>query len=323
MKVLRVVVLGLAGLTVMVMTGCGGGSGSAYYHNISERASWGYNDTLAFSSYGGNGQKYVWRSNDTGGSQALLTIERDEVTPTNEGGYNPTFQPGQQKVVFSSRRSGGSVSLYMMDGSTGDRDAITTLTNSGVAGEDVQANFSADGSKIVYVTNKVISGGTGTMDIVIMNVDGTSPAYEVESSDIEQWPCFNPDGTKIAFNRGPSTGPTDIIIRNISTDEEFNLTAGLRSGIGSTTRFEAPAWATVGSEEWIYFHSNRSGDFDIYRIKPDGTSLQQVTNDLRSDGYPVLSLDSKTVMFTRDRELWSCPADPADTTVDVRITRRY
>lgn len=322
MKVLRVVVLGIASIAAIAMAGCGGGDGSAYFHNVSERSSWGFSDTLAFVSFGGNGQKYVWRCSKDGGSQVPLTIERDTTEPTNEGGFNPTFRPGQQQAVFSSRRAGGSVTLYVMDGLDGDRKAITALTNSGVAGQDIQANYSVDGNRIVYVTDKVIGGGTGTMDIVIMNADGSSPAYEVATDAIEQWPCFNPDGTKIAFNRGPSTGPTDIIIRNISTDEEVNLTAALRTGIGSATRFECPAWGVVGGEEWIYFHSNRAGDFDLYRVRPDGSSLQQITSDLRSDGFPVLSTDATTLIFTRDRELWSRSAVPG-ATEETRLTRRY
>lgn len=38
-----------------------------------------------------------------------------------------------------------------------------------------------------------------------------------------------------------------------------------------------PAWSPSG--DWIVFTSERAGSADLYRIHPDGTGLDQLTND--------------------------------------------
>jgi len=308
-------------VVLSVLVGCGSSNSTLVYQNISERASWSVDNFLAFTSIGGNGQRYIWRCNQYGGGQILLTKTANDPTKLDEGGWHPAFNPAGNKVAFASRRSGGSTSIYLMDAIDGDRVATARLTDSSVPGEDIQPSWKPDGTQIVFASTKVIGGsGTGNLDIAVVNADGTGRQYLIATDELEQWPCFSPDGSRIAYQRGPSGGPTDITLYTIAGGASVNLTAPLRTGAGDMTRYEAPFWATVDGQEWIYFHSNRTGDFDLYRIKPDGTGLTQITNDVRSDGYPVVSPSGKHVLFTRDRELWSC--DPAGGN-EKRLTRRY
>jgi Tol biopolymer transport system component len=321
MSLVRALALLCLLVLVAVLVGCSSSSNTLVYQNISERASWSVHNYLAFTSIGGNAQKYVWRCNQAGGGQVLLTKTADSATSVDEGGWNPAFDPTGDEVAFCGRRSGGTTSIFLMDSTDGDRTTVTKLTDATVAGEDIQPSWKADGSQIVFASTKVIgSSGTGSLDIAVMDADGSNRQYVVATDALEQWPCFSPDGTKIAYQLGPAGGPTDIMIYTLSGGASTNLTTALRSGSADTTRYEAPFWTTIDGVEWIYFHSNRTGDFDLYRIKPDGTGLTHVTSDVRSDGYPVVSPSGKRVLFTRDRELWSC--DPAGGN-EKRLTRRY
>jgi Tol biopolymer transport system component len=320
----------IAVVVAVVLAGCGGSSSSYLYQNASERASWGptnglaTSNYLAFTSYGGSGQKYVYRCTELGGGQFLLTKSDASVTASQEGGFNPTFSPGGALIAFASRRKGGSTSIYQMDPVNGDTTSFKALTDTTVAGEDTQPNWSHDGTKLIFTTTKVVGGlGTGTQDIAIQNSDGTGARqYAVATAAVEQWPTFSPDDTQIAYQVGPKDGPTDIVIRTLAGGAETNLTAALRKGAGDLTRFEAPAWGTVGGEQWIYFHTNLNGDFDIYRIRPTGADLTQITSGVFSDGYPVLKPDGTKVLFTRDRELWSRTSAPG-TATETRVTRKY
>lgn len=309
-------------VVVLGLLGCGGSSDNLVYQNISERAAWSTANYLAFTAYGGNGQKYIYRCNQSGTAQVLLTKTANDVKVSDEGGWHPAFSPDADKVAFSGRRSGGTTSLYLMDALDGDRNttAFKRLTDSSLAGQDIQPNWRPDGTKIVFASDKVTSGGTGGLDIAVMNADGTGREWLVTNTDPDQWPCYNPDGTKIVYQSGPVGGKTDLHILDLATTADTNLTAALRNGASDDTRFEAPTWAKIGTQEWIYFHSNRDGDFDLFRIKPDGTSFTQITKDPRSDGYPVVNPTGTKVLFTRDRELWSC--DPTGVN-EKRLTRRY
>ena len=41
--------------------------------------------------------------------------------------------------------------------------------------------------------------------------------------------------------------------------------------------------------EWIAFMSQRDGNAEIYRMRPDGSDVQRLTDDTRFDYYPVWS----------------------------------
>lgn len=325
MSLLRTLALSLGVLGVTLLVGCSGSGDNVTFQNISERASWSADDYLAFTAFGGNGQRYIYRSNRSGGNQVLLTKASGNVQNANEGGWHPAYSPNGSRVAYAARR-GGSVAIYVMSATEGDRTPVTQLTSSTVAGQDIQPSWSPDGSRVVFATDKVIGGhGTGGLDIAMVNADGSGLQYLSEQAEPEQWPVFSPDGTKIAFGVGPEGGPVDIHILDLTTLTRTNLTAALRTGPGDRTRFEAPAWGRVGGptgEEWIYMHSNRNGDFDIFRVRPTGTDLQQITNDPRSDGYPVLGPGGTRILFTRDRELWTRDATPGAGN-EKRLTRRF
>ena len=74
-----------------------------------------------------------------------------------------------------------------------------------------------------------------------------------------------------------------------------------------------PVWAPDGSS--IVFTSERAGSADLYRVKPDGSGLEQLTNDPAYDDQPAFSPDAKHLLFVRlagaERPLsgsWICPA---------------
>lgn len=323
MTLARAVVVALALPTLLLVAGCSGSAQDSLFLNVSERASWSVTDRLCFAAFGGDGQLYVYRCNTGGGNKYLLTqSDNDPDNFQDEGGWQPAFSPDGAQIAFVGQRSGGSSSIMLLDADQGDRVAVVAVTSGTLVGTDAQPSWRPDGQKIIFATTKVSGGGTGGYDIATVNPDGTGLEYVVATTEREQWPVYSPDGTKIAFSRGPEAGPTDIIIYDIATQTETNLTEALRTGPADETRFEAPFWGTVGGVEYIYFHSDRDTFFDIYRILTDGTGLEQITNTTNSDGFPVLNPAGTRLMFTRDRELWTSDPGPGAPNA-TRVIRRY
>ena len=48
---------------------------------------------------------------------------------------------------------------------------------------------------------------------------------------------------------------------------------------------------------YIYFNSTRSGTMQVWRMKPDGSEQEQVTNDEFNNWFPHISPDGKWIVF--------------------------
>lgn len=49
--------------------------------------------------------------------------------------------------------------------------------------------------------------------------------------------------------------------------------------------------------QWIYFNSHRTGRMQIYRMKPDGSEVEQLTHDALDNWFPHPSPDNKTAII--------------------------
>ena len=107
---------------------------------------------------------------------------------------------------------------------------------------------------------------------------------------------WSPDAKWLVYTGGrkPADNPTapdkyDIYkIASDGTGEEIRLTSteGLSDG---------PEYSPDG--KWIYFNSTRTGLMQLWRMKPDGTAQEQITNDGFNDWFPHISPDGKWIAF--------------------------
>jgi Tol biopolymer transport system component len=68
-----------------------------------------------------------------------------------------------------------------------------------------------------------------------------------------------------------------------------------------------PRWSPNG--EWIAFHSNVDGNFEIYIVRPDGTDLTRVTDYTGLDQFPEWSPNGKQLAIRRDTDLYLIDLD--------------
>ena len=62
----------------------------------------------------------------------------------------------------------------------------------------------------------------------------------------------------------------------------------------------SPSYSADGN--WIIFTGERNGQADLYRVHPDGTGLEPLTNDPTFDDQASLSPDGKTLAFVSTRQ---------------------
>ncbi len=155
------------------------------------------------------------------------------------------------------------------------------------------------GGYIAYVSFR-----DGNAEIYVMEEDDTSPTRLTNNPEIDDWPDWSPDGTKIAFTRY-SAGKPDILVMNADGSAQVNLTNNADSDTG-------PAWSPDGSK--IAFASNRVGGvLQIWVMNADGSEAEQLTDTPELNTSPSWSSDGSRIAFesTRDgqREIYVMNAD--------------
>src|SRR5438477_945804 len=112
------------------------------------------------------------------------------------------------------------------------------------------------------------------------------------------------DGTpqKIVFARVfPNAGQLGIFIAHADGSNEQPLLTG------SQIDYD-PVWAPDGSS--IVFTSDREGSADLFRVKPDGSGIERLTDSPAYDDQAAFSPDSKQLVFVTTRadgtaDLWT------------------
>jgi Tol biopolymer transport system component len=157
------------------------------------------------------------------------------------------------------------------------------------------------------------SGGTTeeiyTVDIHVMNADGSGLREVADDPALDRDPAWSPDGSKIAFvsNRDAPVDATyansyDIYVTNADgTGEPIRIT-------NQPGNESDPNWSPDGSK-LLYVSTadtpafpNPGGDAEIYAMNPDGTGVSRLTDNTAFDSTPDWSPDGKGIALSSNRD---------------------
>jgi Tol biopolymer transport system component len=219
------------------------------------------------------GQRDIWTVNDDGTNAVPVTQD----TPVD---WNPVWSPDGDFLYFASDR-GGSMNLWRVpiDEVSG---AVLADPQAMTAPAEWTGTFdiSGDGHSVIFsnhtyrshITKAALDASAGEVKSVVSVTGGSLRA---------EYPEISPDGRWIAFR---TTGrQEDVYLMSENGDEIRKLT-------DDSHRDRAPSWAPDGGS--VVFYSDRSGRYEIWRIRTDGSGLEQLT---RTEGqglwYPTWSPD--------------------------------
>jgi Tol biopolymer transport system component len=236
--------------------------------------------------------------------------------PTPEGTFwqLPDWSPAGDKIVVTSRGSLPEY-LYLYDLADDSFEPLFDCEDP-CLGDDDPA-YAPDGSKIVFIryqgpfVDDVPSEcGIWVGDVTTLE---TKRLTENPGCDREYAPRFSPDGTLIAYFRWRDEGPEQnavFVIDSIGGEErqltEWDQVAGY------------PDWSPDG--QWIVFTTypdwHDVGTSNLYRMRPDGTKMEQLTfyegSSFRAS-QPRYTPDGKWILFTGvtpgGRDMMTIPAD--------------
>jgi Tol biopolymer transport system component len=209
-------------------------------------------------------QRDIWTVRQDGSDPVRVTENSSGIT-----NWSPVWSPDGKHIYFSSD-SGGISNVWRI--AIDERSGRTSgspqpVTSAGGINQRQHVSISKDGRVIGYVEQVVVHN---LMSAPISSLDEVTeqPRRLIQSSKSVRSPDPSPDGRFVAY--ASWVQQEDIYVIRSDGTAERQLTNDLY-------RDRIPRWSPDGGR--IAFYSDRSGSFQVWTIKPDGSGLQQVTHD--------------------------------------------
>jgi Tol biopolymer transport system component len=228
----------------------------------------------------GTGPGDIWTIPATGGQPVAVTTE-----PSTD--WNPVWGPDGRHLYFSSDRS-GSMNLWRVpvDERSGKPQGRAEAVTTGVGASSQHVTISKDGHRIAYVSR------VETMNLQKVTFDPEAgaavgmPAWITRGSRSLAQPEPSPDGKLLAFNS--SGKQEDVFVAQADG-------TGLHQLTDDAFIDRAARWSPDGQR--IAFYSDRTGKYELWVIKRDGSGLQQLTWSPGAH-YPVWSPDGRRMVYS-------------------------
>jgi eukaryotic-like serine/threonine-protein kinase len=246
------------------------------------------------SDWSPHGQRLAFWGEQKGGHRDIWTVAADgggEPVPVTDDGFidwNPVWSPDGEYLYFLSNR-GGEMNLWRVaiDESTGrlrnTPEPVTLPSNN-----CQHISFARNGSGLVYgQSTRSENVWQADFDPVRGQALGTSAFL---TQGLKRYAFFSlaPDEQSFAYlARGEPQ--QDLFTADRAGTPLHRLTDDVAQDI-------VPRWSPDG--QWIAFLSDRSGKYEIWKVRPDGTGLVQMTHEPdREVIAPVWSPDSRKLLY--------------------------
>ncbi|HTY36028.1 MAG TPA: protein kinase, partial [Bacteroidota bacterium] len=199
------------------------------------------------------------------------------------------------------------------DGKTNDVFAISSLGGTSrklATGADAPL-WRPDGKRVGFIrtTNSDTRSQSGKMEFLSVNADGSDLRREyidsifvVKGGDYRYSFCWSPRGTSIAWVRSLSAASQVIVVHDLETGNERQLTNGKEN-------IDSAVWTV---DDQIIFSSNRGGNTNLWTIPASGGEAVQVTKGGGPDIGMSVSRSGKSLLYLQQQPvgyLWLANTD--------------
>ncbi|HEX6802467.1 MAG TPA: winged helix-turn-helix domain-containing protein [Terriglobales bacterium] len=251
-----------------------------------------YNGILGPPAWTRDGQSLVFASG--GGLFHAPVFGGGEVTRIDDVG-TPAWHPAiaRQGFALAYQQVTEAISVWELDPNFGKPKSHGVVVSE--FGRNEGGQVSPDGKKLAFMSTR-----TGSMELWISDRDGSNP-FQVTAMNGVGTPRWSPNGKSIAFDVGWKDRGAVFVVdvpggvpRPLAQNDSDNL---------------VPNWSRDG--RWIYFASNRSGMWQVWKEPAQGGRAVQVTTHGGFAAYP--SIDGQILYYSKNNlpepEVWQVPVE--------------
>ncbi|MBE0659357.1 MAG: PD40 domain-containing protein [Bryobacteraceae bacterium] len=246
-----------------------------------------------------DGFRSLWRVSAAGG------ISR-RIPAAGYDAFGPVVAPVGNRLAFTQRKGRSNLWQIQLNGSSLPRQIAATT------GVQTNPQFSPDGRRLSFCSTR-----SGRFENWISDADGrnlrqvTSLGAQGGIVGKARW---SPEGSEIAFAGGPA-GTTDIWIADVDRSGERRIASHPAEDV-------LPSYSRDG--RWVYFASNRTGEFQIWKVARSGGEAVQVTRDGGAGAIEDAAGQHIYYLNPRKAGIWrmSTAGGPEAPVVDIKLEWR-
>ncbi len=300
-----------------------------------------------------DGERLAFRSEREGGGIFLMGATGESVRRLTDAGYSPAWSPDGKEIAFSAAgfdrpdNRGADGDLWSVNVATGEKRLLAK-------GDAVQPHWSPRGHRIAYWSVgkgahrdiwTVAAKGGGPVAVTNDQHLDWNPVWSPDGKYLhfasDRGGSMNLWRVPIEETTGQTLGPPEPVTTpspysghiSISRDgrrlayvnqvSTFNIQKVAFDPVKEVVSGQ-PVWVTQGSMQIGFPDSSPDGEWlacasmgrqqDLALIRPDGTGLRRLTDDLHRDRLPRWSPDGKRLAFYSNRtggrwEIWTIRPD--------------
>jgi Tol biopolymer transport system component len=219
--------------------------------------------------------------------QHLGSPSKTSITTGKWLDLSPCIAPDGESVVFSSNRTNANPTLWRIPLREQGGYAVVTSSNA----LDFAPSIFPDGVSVAYASLPLAAD-----DRQIWTVAGS---FRTQLREGDQ-PCVSPDGQTIVFmRRDRETKRNQLWVMDTDGSSETQLTANTGYDVLDARWSPDGSWIVFASDQGL--DSRKNHNFDIWLIRPDGSSKTQLTTNGSRDDSPCWDRTGESIYFRSNR----------------------